>query len=93
MRLGSVPSLGTATELVLQVTNTPVTTHIDFTGKSSHTHVEPVSVLRSELASDTSLDVSTPLGDLDLIVLLQVLGVSMDEVLSWDILFYISKKR
>lgn len=46
MTFRSVTILGTPTEMVLEVSNTPVTANKDFTGKSSNSDIQPIRVKR-----------------------------------------------
>ncbi len=53
MAFGSISILGTSTEMVLEVTNTPVTANKDFTGKSGNSDIQPIRVKRWELSTSS----------------------------------------
>jgi hypothetical protein len=51
--LGAVTVLGATAEHMLQVAHTPVTSHVDLAGQGSNANVEPIGILRGQLAVDT----------------------------------------
>ena len=70
---------------VFQGSNAQVTAEVDLAGQSSGSNVEPVGVERGDFLSFTGLDIISPFGDCEELILLEVVSVGMDEFLSGHI--------
>jgi len=65
--------------------NTEVSSQVNLSGDGGNSGVEPIGVFGGEVLTLTGLNILNPVGDLDLVVLLQVLSVGLDEVTSGDV--------
>ena len=59
-----------------------MTTEVDLASHRGGTNVNPVRVEGGQFFGLTSLDIISPLGDFDQVILLEVFRISTDEVLS-----------
>lgn len=65
--------------------NTEVSSQVDLSGDGSNSGVKPVRVFGGEVLTLAGLNILNPVGDLDLVVLLQELSVSLDEISGGDV--------
>lgn len=72
--------------MLSQSVNTDSLSHVELVSDGSGSDVKPVLVNRVELLEAAGLDVRSPLGDFELVSLLQVLSKLFDEFLSGNVL-------
>jgi len=84
--LSSDAVLSFTTEKVLKSSNAQMRSQVDLSGNSGNSGVKPVGVFRGKFFTDTSLGEFDPSRDDNLVVLLQVFGVSLNEGTGRDVL-------
>ena len=66
--------------------DTNSSSHVDLVSYRGGSNVKPVRVIRSQISLDTSLVVDSPVGNLNLVTLLEMSSESLNEVLGRDVL-------
>ena len=66
--------------------DTNLTSHVELISDGGSSDVEPVLVIRRQILVAGCLIIHSPLWNVDLVTLLEMLGEGLDEFLSWNIL-------